>query len=387
MTAFAIAADRLFDGEQMRERRAVLVEDGRVADVVAIDAVPSGAEVKRVEGLVAPGFIDIQVNGGGGVLFNDTPTVEGIRAVGAAHRKFGTTGFLPTLITDTREKMAAAIAAARDGLAAGMPGLLGIHLEGPFISKAYKGAHNENYIRAMEDDDVRLITSLRSGRTMVTLSPEKDIVRGDRIAKLAAAGIVIAAGHTAADYETLLKARGLGVTGYTHLFNAMPDLKKRAPGPVGAALDEKDGWCSIIADLQHVSAPVLRAAIRAKGADKVMLITDAMSPTGIDAESFDLTGQTVYRRNNRLEFADGTLAGADLDMATAVRNTHAHLGVDLATALNMASLVPASFLRLDSELGRIAPGYRASFVLLDDSLNVTATWIDGDEERVGGVTF
>ena len=384
MTVFAIVAVRVFDGEKMRARHAVLVEDGRVADVVAVDALPTGVEMRRVEGLLAPGFIDIQVNGGGGVLFNDTPTVDGIRAIGAAHRKFGTTGFLPTLITDTREKMAAAVGAVRDGFAAGVPGLLGVHLEGPFISIAYKGAHNERHIRAMEDDDVRLITSLTIGRKMVTLSPEKDIVRADQITELAKAGVVIAVGHTAADYETLNEARRLGVTGYTHLFNAMPDLKKRAPGPVGAALDDKDGWCSIIADLQHVSAPVLRAAIRAKGAEKVMLITDAMSPTGTDAESFDLTGQTVHRRNKRLEFADGTLAGADLDMATAVRNTHAHLGVDLTTALKMASLVPAGFLRLDSELGKIAPGYRANFVLLDDSLNVTATWIDGDEERVGG---
>jgi N-acetylglucosamine-6-phosphate deacetylase len=383
MKAFAIAADRVFDGEQMREGHAVLVEGGRIADVVATDATPNGVDVRRVEGLLAPGFIDVQVNGGGGVLFNDTPTVEGIRAIGAAHRKFGTTGFLPTLITDTREKMAQAVAAVRDGLAA-VPGLLGIHLEGPFISAAYKGAHNEHYIRAMDDDDVRLISSLRGARTIVTLSPEKDIVRGDQIAKLAATGAVIAAGHTAADYETLLEARSLGVSGYTHLFNAMPDLKKRAPGPVGAALDDKGGWCSIIADLQHVSAPALRLAIRAKGADKVVLITDAMSPTGTKAESFELTGVTVYRRNRRLEFADGTLAGADLDMATAVRNTHTHLEVDLTTALKMASLVPAGVLRLDSELGRIAPGYRASFVLLHDSLNVSSTWIDGVEETVGG---
>ena len=180
-------------------------------------------------------------------------------------------------------------------------------------------------------------------------------MRGDQIAKLAGAGVVIAAGHTAADYDTLLEARSNGNTGYTHLFNAMPDLKKRAPGPVGAALDDKDGWCSMIADLQHVSAPVLRLAIRAKGAEKVMLITDAMSPTGTTAENFDLTGVTVYRRNGRLEFADGTLAGADLDMATAVRNTHAHLGVDLATALRMASLVPAGFLRLDPSSAESLP--------------------------------
>jgi N-acetylglucosamine-6-phosphate deacetylase len=380
MTAFAIAADRVFDGAQIRERHAVLVDGGRIADVVALDAVPRGTEVRNVKGLLAPGFLDVQVNGGGGVLFNDMPTVEGIRAIGAAHRKFGTTGFLPTLITDTREKMASAIEATRQALHTGVPGLLGVHLEGPFISAAYKGAHNDRHIRSMDDDDVRLMTSLKAGRTFVTLSPEKKIVRMDQIAKLAEAGVVIAAGHTAADYETLKEARRNGVKGYTHLFNAMPDLKKREPGSVGAALDDKDAWCSIIADLHHVSAPALRIAIRAKGADKVMLITDAMSPTGTNAQSFHLTGQTVYRRNGRLEFANRTLAGADLDMTRAVRNAHAHLGVDLANALRMASLVPAVFLGLDTELGKIAPSYRANLVLLDESLNITSSWIDGVEE-------
>jgi N-acetylglucosamine-6-phosphate deacetylase len=344
--------------------------------------VPRGIEVRDVKGLLASGFIDIQVNGGGGVLFNDSPTVEGIRTIGAAHRKFGTTGFLPTLITDTREKMAAAIEAARQGLAAGIPGLLGVHLEGPCISVDYKGAHNPHHVRAMDGDDVRLMTSLKAGRTFVTLSPEEKIVRMDQVAALAKAGVVIAAGHTGADYETLMEARRNGVKAYTHLFNAMPDLKKREPGPVGAALDDKDAWCSIIADLHHVSAPALRLAIRAKGADKVILITDAMSPTGTDAKSFDLTGQTVYRRNGRLEFSNGTLAGADLDMASAVKNAYAHLGVDLASVLRMASLVPAAFLGLDNEVGKIAPGYRANLVLLDESLNITSTWIDGVEETV-----
>lgn len=380
MSGFAIAADRVFDGERIRERHAVLVEGGRIREVVAAKDLPAGIEVRNVKGLLAPGFIDVQVNGGGGVLFNDMPTVDGIRAIGAAHRKFGTTGFLPTLITDTREKMALAISAARDGLAAGIPGLLGIHLEGPFISPQCKGAHNARHIRSMEDDDLALLVSLKTGRTLVTLSPEKEIVRGDQIAQLVKAGVIVVAGHTAADYETLIKARGLGLAGYTHLFNAMPDLKKRAPGPVGAALDDRESWCSIIADLHHVSAPALRIAFAARGTERTMLITDAMSLTGTDATSFVLTGQTVYRRNGRLEFADGTLAGADLDMATAVRNVHRELGVGLEAALNMASRRPAEFLRLDGDLGRVAPGYRANLVLLDDELRVRSTWIDGHEQ-------
>lgn len=382
MSAFAIVGDRVFDGERIRGRAALVVESGHIRDVVAADAVPSGVEVRDVEGLLAPGFIDIQVNGGGDVLFNDSPTVEGIRAIGAAHRKFGTTGFLPTLITDTREKMAAAIAAVRDALAAGVPGLIGIHLEGPFISKACKGAHNPDHIRPMGEEDIRLITSLGQGRVMVTLSPEEGIVSPDQIATLTQAGVLVSIGHSSASFEAAIEACRHGARCYTHLFNAMPDLKKREPGPVGACLDDIESWCSVIADLHHVSAPVLRMTVRAKGAGRIMLITDAMSPTGTKLESFDLTGQRVYRRNGRLEFGNGTLAGADLDMAAAVRNTHEKLGVPLSEALSMASRVPAEFLRLGDELGRIAPGYRANLVLLDERLTGRSTWIDGVEERV-----
>jgi N-acetylglucosamine-6-phosphate deacetylase len=234
----------------------------------------------------------------------------------------------------------------------------------------------------MEDGDVALIVSLKEGCTLLTLSPEADIVRPEQIARLASAGVRIAVGHSAASYEDAAAARRHGATAFTHLFNAMPDLKKRAPGPVGAALDDAEAFCSIIADLQHVSAPALRIALRAKGAERIMLITDAMSPTGTDVTSFELTGQTVHRRNGRLEFADGTLAGADLDMAGAVRNAHRELGVDLPTALRMASAVPAAFLGLADQLGRIASGYRANLVLLDAAMRVRSTWIDGAEEVV-----
>jgi N-acetylglucosamine-6-phosphate deacetylase len=380
---FAIAARRVFDGARILDDHAVVVEEERIAGVVPAGDVGTGVDVRRVDGLLAPGFIDVQVNGGGGVLFNDQPTVDGIRAIGAAHRRFGTTGFLPTLITDAREKMVAAIEAVRAGLAAGVPGLLGIHFEGPFISKAFKGAHDTNHIRKMEDADVSLITSVGRGRTMITLSPDPKIVRPEQIARLREAGVRVSIGHTDASYEAVIDARRNGATGYTHLFNAMPDLKKRGePGAVAAALENSDGWCSIIADLEHVSAPVLRIALRAKGTDRTMLVTDAMSPTGTALASFDLTGTRVHRRNGRLEFDDGTLAGADLDMATAVRNAHRKLGVGITEALNMAARVPAAFLGLQSTHGRVAAGCLASLVLLDDDLQVRSTWIEGVEERV-----
>jgi len=381
--AVAIAGARIFDGEAMLDGCAVVIGDGRVAAVVPTGQIPAGTEVRPVEGLLAPGFVDVQVNGGGGVLFNDERSVEGIRAIGAAHRRFGTTGFMPTFITDRRERMEEAVAAVREGLEAGVPGLLGIHLEGPFINPERKGVHDPAYMRPIEDADIRIMTSLAAlpgARTLATLAPE--MVPARAIRALTEAGVIVAAGHTKADPACLDEARRCGLTGYTHLFNAMPPLASREPGPVGAALDERETFCGLIVDLHHVSALSLRVAVAAKGAEHMMLVTDAMPSVGSNLASFDLLGSTVFRENGRLTTADGTLAGSDLDMASAVRNAVRFLRLDLPTALKMASLVPAKFLRLDDQLGRIAPGCRASFVLLDRELQVRATWIDGMEQTL-----
>jgi N-acetylglucosamine-6-phosphate deacetylase len=374
---FAITGARIFDGLGMLDGHAVIVGDDRIEAVVPANRLDRDIDRQQVDGLLAPGFIDVQVNGGGGVLFNTARNVEGIRAIGAVHRRFGTTGFLPTLITDTRERMAEAVEAVRKGLAARIPGLLGIHLEGPFLNPERKGVHEPKYMRPIEDEDIRIMTSLAEGRTVVTLAPE--MVPPAAIARLAEAGVIVSAGHTAARYETLQEAKARGLTGYTHLFNAMPPLMGREPGPVGAALDERQTWCGLIVDMHHVSAPSMRVALAAKGAERVMLVTDAMPSVGSDMASFDLLGKTVYREKGRLTTADGTLAGSDLDMASAVRNTVGYLGAPLPAALAMASRVPAEFLRLERELGRVAPGFRADLVLLDAHLSVRRTWIEGEQ--------
>jgi N-acetylglucosamine-6-phosphate deacetylase len=374
---FAITGARIFDGLSMLDGHAVIVGGDRIEAVVPADRLDRDIERQQVDGLIAPGFIDVQVNGGGGVLFNATRTVEGIRAIGAAHRRFGTTGFLPTLITDTRERMAEAVEAVREGLAAGIPGLLGIHLEGPFLNPERKGVHEPKHMRPIEDEDIRIMTSLTEGRTVVTLAPE--MVPQAAIARLTEAGVIVSAGHTTARYETLQEAKARGLSGYTHLFNAMPPLMGREPGPVGAALDERQTWCGLIVDMHHVSAPSMRVALAAKGAERVMLVTDAMPSVGSDMVSFDLLGKTVHREKGRLTTADGTLAGSDLDMASAVRNTVGYLGAPLPAALAMASRVPAEFLRLERELGRVAPGFRADLVLLDAHLSVRRTWIEGEQ--------
>ncbi len=381
MTAFALAGARIFDGAEIRHAHAVIVADGRIRAVLHEKECPSGVPIRRVEGLLAPGFIDIQVNGGGGVLLNDHPTVDGVRAIAEAHRRYGTTGLLPTLITDTRDRMRAAIAAVRAALDPGVPGVLGIHLEGPYLNPERKGVHDPSLMRRIEDEDIGIVTSLGRGTTLLTIAPE--LTTPEAIARIAGAGVRIAAGHTTASYEVMQDARAAGLTGVTHLFNAMPPFMGREPGVIGAALDDGDLWPSLIVDLFHVSAPSLRVALAARGWQRTILTTDAMSTVGSDIPGFMLGDRAITRADGRLTTADGTLAGSDLDMATAVRNTADVLGLPLEAALHMASGAPAGFLGLERELGRIAPGFRASLVLLDDTLHVTETWIDGVANQRG----
>jgi N-acetylglucosamine-6-phosphate deacetylase len=373
--ALALAGARVFDGAHLLDGRAVVIDADRVVAVVPDRELPAGIRVRWLDGLLAPGFIDVQVNGGGGVLFNDERTVAGIAAIGAAHRRYGTTGFLPTLVTDTREVMAEAVGAANEALRQGVPGVLGIHLEGPFLNPDRKGVHDPRLMRGIEEEDVAIATSLVGGRMLMTIAPEKVPVA--TVGRLAGAGIHLSAGHTTASYEAMMAAKAAGLTGVTHLFNAMPPLAGREPGVIGAALDDGDLFVGLIVDMHHVSAASLRVAIAAKGWERMMLVTDAMPSVGSDAPSFTMQGRLITRANGRLTTADGTLAGSDLDMASAVRNTVEALGLPLEAALHMASRAPAEFLGLSDRYGRIAAGYQASLVLLDDGLRVRATWIDG----------
>ena len=342
------------------------LEDSRCRDAVRVD----------LEGqLLLPGFIDVQVNGGGGVLFNDDPSLESIRAIGAAHRRFGTTGFMPTLISDDLDTIGQAIAAVQSALDSGVPGVLGIHIEGPFLNWARRGVHDEKHLRLLESGLVSLLCRLRSGRTLLTLAPE--MTTTDMIAALAAAGVLISAGHSNATYTETTAAIAHGVRGFTHLFNAMARLEPRQPGIAGAALYDTGTWCGIIVDGHHVDPVMLKLALRCKRHDRFMLITDAMPPVGSSLSSFVLQGKTITVVDGVCSDANGTLAGTALDMATAVRNAVSLLDLNIAEAARMASEYPAEFLGLGAELGRIAPGYRANLTLLNDELKVQRTWIEG----------
>jgi len=344
---------------------AVVIDDAQIVDVVPrTDARVRAAHQRDLLGqMLAPGFIDCQVNGGGGVLFNDAPTVDTLRRIATAHRRFGTTGLLPTLISDDAEVMRAAIAAVAAAIAQGVPGILGIHLEGPFLSPQRKGIHDAAKFRVPDAADIDLVASLGAGKTLLTLAPEE--VSQQTLRALAQRDVVLAACHTAATYAQTRAALAAGMRGFTHLYNAMSPLGNREPGTVGAALEDAASWCGVIVDGHHVHPASLRIALAAKPQGKIFLVTDAMPPVGSEQSSFQLNGESITCRDGLCTNAQGVLAGSALDMATAVRNAVAMLQIPLVEALRMASAYPAAFLGLDSSHGRIAAGYAADLALLD----------------------
>ncbi len=372
---------RILTADGFRDDLALVIEAGRITALVSDAAPQLGSAAEQVDlggGWLLPGFIDAQVNGGGGVLFNNTPDVESLRTLAAAHRRFGTTALLPTLISDDVQVMRKAIDATRQAIADGVPGVIGIHLEGPYIAPARKGTHDANKFRVPDADEIAMAASLENGVTLLTLAPER--VPLDSIRALVERGVIVAAGHTAATYEEARAGLEAGIRGFTHLYNAMSPLTGREPGAVGAALEDRGSWVGIIADGVHVHPASLRVALATKPQGKVMLVTDAMPPVGADSPSYELYGEVITAVDGVVRNAAGSLAGSALDMATAVRNAVDLLGLTLEEAARMASRYPAQFLNVDDRLGEIAEGYQADLVLLDDALQVRATWIAGERE-------
>jgi N-acetylglucosamine-6-phosphate deacetylase len=379
MTATALLNGRVLLDTGFAAGRAVIVEGDRIAAVAPEHEIPAGVHRIDLAGAtLAPGFIDVQVNGGAGALFNDAPTVETIATIGRAHRQFGTTGFLPTLISDDLSVVREAVRAADAAIEAGVPGVLGIHIEGPYLNTSRKGIHDPSKIRELDDAGLETITGLRRGRTIVTLAPE--MTTPAMIRRLVEAGVIVSAGHTNGRYEDIRAALDEGLTGFTHLFNAMSPLTNREPGAVGAALEDQASWCGLICDGRHIAPATMRLALRCKPLDRFMLVTDAMPSVGMAEKSFMLQGQPIRVEDGVCVNADGTLAGSDLDMASAVRNAMTMLEVGAEDALRLASRHPAQFLGLGGELGGIAPGMIASLVALDEAFQPVRAWIAGSEE-------
>jgi N-acetylglucosamine-6-phosphate deacetylase len=374
----AVAARRIFDGEALQEDRAVLVDGSEIAAVI-----PRGELSKTIPILdlpentwLTPGFIDIQVNGGGDVLFNDDPTPQAILTIAAAHRQFGTTSLLPTFISDRPEKMAAACNAV-ESLVGVEPGILGIHLEGPFLSPEKPGVHHPAALRKPTADDLARLTAPRQCVMLVTLAPEQ--VPLEFISALAAAGVRISLGHSMATYAKTKQAMEAGLTCFTHLLNAMRPLDSREPGPIAAALESDHAWYGMIVDGVHVAPAMLQLALRGRAAP--ILVTDAMPPVGGTHASFQLYGETISVRGDRCMRSDGRLAGAFLTMAGAVLNCVKLLNVPLTEALRFASAHPGDMLGLSNTLGTLKPGFRADMVAFDaTTIEVLETWVAGSKQ-------
>lgn len=355
----------------------LIVNDGKIAAIGSDLDIPGGTKIVDLQGnILAPGFVDLQVNGGGGTLFNDRPTLETVREIASAHYQFGTTAFLPTLISDDLVKIRQAYDAVRSAIHAKVPGVLGVHIEGPFLNVRRKGIHDGNKIRQLDDRGMDVILTDRPEITMMTLAPE--CVSIEQITALAQSGILLCAGHSEGTYNDIADSFDAGVIGVTHLFNAMSQLTGREPGAVGAALTHPDCWCCVILDGIHVRPESLRIAIKAKGSiDRFVLVTDAMPTVGQLEKSFTLYGEQISVRGGVCQNDDGTLAGSDLDMATAVANACTMLGMDLGDAIKMASANPAKMLGIEHRLGALAPGLQADMIEIGPDGIVQKTWITG----------
>lgn len=378
MTKTAITGARIFDGATWHDRSALVITDGVVEGLIAADSPTDAIRVPADGALLVPGFVDLQVNGGGGALLNLTPTLDAIRTICTNYVQFGTTALLPTLITDTPEKNVLAIAAGAEAVAQQVPGFLGLHIEGPHLALSRKGAHDPKLIRPMEEADLQRFLDARKKLPNLLVTVAVEAADTTQISRLAEAGVIVSIGHSDGSYAQVQAAVEAGATVVTHLFNAQSQIGNREPGVVGAALEFGAISAGLIADGIHVHPTSIGIALRSKrGPGQIFLVTDAMSPTGTDWTEFVLTGQTVYRKNGALRLADGTLAGADLTMIDAIKFVHHTVGVPLDEALRMASLYPAQALGVSATHGHLNRGARADFVVLGDDLTIRSTWIGG----------
>lgn len=370
-----LIAEQFFDGIVMHYNQAISFENDKI---IALDTVKNAREIP-VFGLLVPGFIDIQVNGGGGKLFNDSPTLETLEAMVSAHAKFGTTAMSPTLITDNLPIIEQAANTVSLAMTKKMPGIIGIHFEGPHISVAKKGIHHGDKIRGITAQELAIYCRADLGQKIITIAPET--VEPAIIKVLVEHGVHVCLGHSNANYEQTSAALDAGATGFTHLFNAMSPLGSREPNMVGAALEDKLSWCGLILDGHHVSPITARIAYQAKAKHKMMLVTDAMSTIGSEQSSFVFDGHQIHLTGDKLVSNTGKLAGAAIDMITAVNNAVSMLDIPLSEALNMASLYPANFLGIGESRGQLSVGSQADLTLLSTEKSarhsVLSTWVAG----------
>lgn len=365
-------APMIVDANGTQKNQVIHIESGKINAITPGNIDDADVVLK---GTVCPGFIDVQVNGGGGVLFNNAPTLETLVAMSEAHQRFGTTAMLPTVITDDYDVMQRAATATSEAIQLGVAGITGIHFEGPHLSKAKRGIHPSEKIRSLSEQEFALFSRKDLGIVCVTIAPET--VPPSDIQRLTDLGVIVCIGHSNANYEQTMQALTAGATGFTHLFNAMSPLQSREAGVTGCALLNDNSFAGLIVDLHHVCAQTCALAIKTKGYQRIMLVTDSMSHVGSEQDRLDFAGMTIYKDKGKLSLQDGTLAGSALSMAGAIQNTVHILNIPLHEASAMASTSPASFLGISKNKGKIESGFDADFVCLNEGLSVTSTYIAG----------
>ncbi|WP_428775316.1 N-acetylglucosamine-6-phosphate deacetylase [Vibrio sp.] len=375
MTLQAITAQRIFDGDSYHTEAALVWREDKIVDILPLAELPPGIDIVDFgSATVVPGFIDIQVNGGGDIMFNQQTDAKGIDTICRAHRQHGTAYLLPTLISDKREKITAALMAAQAALDEGVPGIAGVHLEGPWLNPEKKGAHDPSHFYDPSVAELAELPWLTQGTTLVTLAPEK--VNLEAIEWLSHHGVIVSCGHSNARAEELSMEKLRCINGFTHLFNAMSPLEGREPGVVGTALMTDHAWCSIITDSIHVAGQNVLMAQRVKPQGKLLIVTDAMASIGSRTNRFILNGEVISVVDNKLVNANGSLAGAHIGMDQSVAQV-IEWGIDEAEAFRMASSYPAAAINR-SDLGQLRPGLRASATILNDQYQTQAVLVDGE---------
>lgn len=373
---YALKNCRIYTGSDVLDNHAIIIDGDLIQNICLESELPEGIETHSLNGAnVSPGFIDLQLNGCGGVMFNDQITADTIHVMHQANLKSGCTSFLPTLITSSDDDMKAAVSAARDYQSQYQNQSLGLHLEGPYLNVAKKGIHSIDYIRHSDDAMIQFICDNADVVTKVTLAPE--LTPEKHIKQLVDAGIIVAAGHTNSSYVEARKGFEAGITFATHLFNAMTPIAGREPGTVGAIYDTPDVYTGIIADGFHVDYANIRIAHKLKG-EKLVLVTDAVAPAGADMDHFIFVGKKVYYRDGKCVDENGTLGGSALTMIEAVQNSVEHVGIALDEALRMATLYPARAIGVDNKLGTIRKGLVANLTVFDREFHVKATVVNGN---------
>ena len=373
----ALLGSQIFCGERFYDDHALLVEGKSIVDIVDKNNTPDNFnKIELDQGILAPGFIDLQVNGGGGVLFNNSPNKESLNTIIKAHQFFGTTSVMPTVISDSLEVLEQCIKTVTEEIK-NNSSLLGIHIEGPFFNTKYRGVHQKQYISTINSDYLNLFESLKGFPVMLTLAPE--CISSQQLKHLTSLGIKTLAGHSDASYDELDDAIKNGLDGFTHLFNAMSQISAREPGVVGSALHFENTFASIIVDLHHVHPSLIQLAYQLKPTGKLFFISDSMATINHGKPSFELYDEVVNESDGRLVNSEGKLAGSSITQIDAVKNAYQKCNIPLNQALAMASRYPAEYLGIENHLGSLKPGYRADLVHFDSNFKVHNAWVSGKQ--------